>query len=113
MLLKYSGKKGQGVFFQWDGEARFAFSPTGDEFHIFIRKVMTVPVVLGPYHDKRLTGNVIDGQPVEFGFFGDSDEEKEKVRRRVLQSVRGELDSELNATREEIGAGSFILAEPG
>jgi len=113
MLLKYSGKQGQGVFFQWDGEARFAFSPTGDEFHIFIRKVMTIPVVLGPYHDKRLTGNVIDGQPVEFGFFGDSDDEKEKVRRRVLQSVRGELDSELNATREEIGAGSFILAEPG
>mmetsp|Transcript_98878 Transcript_98878/g.317022 ORF Transcript_98878/g.317022 Transcript_98878/m.317022 type:complete len:319 (-) Transcript_98878:55-1011(-) len=38
MRLTYRGAKGQGIFFQWDGEARFAFSPSGDPFNINIRK---------------------------------------------------------------------------
>ena len=47
MTLTFEGEKGKGIFFQWDGEARFALSLTGEPFHIDIRKVLNVPVVLG------------------------------------------------------------------
>lgn len=109
MELKYNASHGQGLFFQWDGEARFAFSPTGQAFHIFIRKVLNIPVVVGPYHCNKLTGNVDNGLPVRFDFFGDNDAEREKVRRRVLAAVNSQLDTEMNATRDEIFSGSFTM----
>merc|ERR1719222_1783476 len=75
MQLTFSGQKGKGVFFQWDGEARFAFSPEGQPFHIFIRKVCNIPVVIGPYHEPRLTGEVDNGERVRFEFCGDTADE--------------------------------------
>jgi len=111
MLLRYEGERGQGVFFQWDGEARFAFSPDAQPFHIFIRKVCNIPVVIGPYHNRRLTGDTDNGERVTFGFCGDTAEDREKVRQRILQGVRGELDAELNATRDELQQANFPLFE--
>eukprot|EP00931_Biecheleriopsis_adriatica_P066931 TRINITY_DN41149_c0_g1_i1.p1 TRINITY_DN41149_c0_g1~~TRINITY_DN41149_c0_g1_i1.p1 ORF type:complete len:702 (+),score=147.15 TRINITY_DN41149_c0_g1_i1:57-2162(+) len=111
MLLTYeSTTKGKGIFFQWDGEARFAFSPTNEPFHIFIRKVLNLPVVIGPFIDESLTGNLDNGKEVKFSFSGSTPEEMDQVRRRVLKSVSGKLDSELNATPEEIEAAGLRLA---
>jgi len=109
MLLNFAGGEGKGLFFQWDGEARFAFSPSGKDFNIFIRKVLTIPVVIGPYHDRNLTGPIENGQPVKFEVFGETPEEKNIVRRRLLANVNGELDKELNASAEEIQAAKLKL----
>merc|ERR1712093_788993 len=57
MTLNFEGDQGKGIFFQWDGESRFAFSPTGDSFNIHIRKVLNIPVVLGPFFDEKLSGD--------------------------------------------------------
>mmetsp|Transcript_40241 Transcript_40241/g.88035 ORF Transcript_40241/g.88035 Transcript_40241/m.88035 type:complete len:624 (+) Transcript_40241:107-1978(+) len=102
MLLNYGAGHGKGIFFQWDGEARFAFSPTGEDFQIFIRKVLNIPVLIGPFVDTRLTGDLGFGKPVRFEICGETHAEKEMVRRRILKLVRGELDAEVNATAEEI-----------
>eukprot|EP00971_Amphidinium_carterae_P320187 6364595-Amphidinium_carterae.1 len=74
LTLSYDGPKGTGVFFQYDGEGRFAFSPTGQAFSIHLRKALNIPVVLGPWHDKTLTGNPDNGNPVEFHFGGDTED---------------------------------------
>jgi len=110
-LLSFKGGKGKGIFFQWDGEARFAFSVTGRPFHIYIRKVLNIPVVLGPFVDQRLTGDVDNGQEVRFEFSGETAHERELVRKRILMNVRGELDAELNASREEIIAADLKHSE--
>merc|ERR1712190_140891 len=56
MDLHFSAQaEGKGVFFQYDGESRFAFSPDGKDFNIMIRRTLCIPVVLGPYHDTNLT----------------------------------------------------------
>lgn len=102
MLLTFDGGNGKGLFFQWDGEARFAFSPTNEPFHFYFRKVLNLPVVIGPFQDPKITGNLDNGKPVEFSFCGASPEDKDQVRRRVLDYVAGELDPELNATDEDI-----------
>jgi diacylglycerol kinase family enzyme len=104
MKLRFGGKPGQGLFFQWDGEARFAFSTSGKPFNIYVRKVLSIPVVLGHFFDPTITGDPDNGRPVSFQFHGETPQEREQVRRRVLQSVRGELDRELNATRAEMQA---------
>eukprot|EP00439_Symbiodinium_sp_Y106_P084590 s262_g26.t1 len=103
MLLNFSTEqqKGKGVFFQWDGEARYAFNPDGEDFQIYIRKVLNVPVVIGPWVDERLTGDLSNGEQVEFSFFGKDAEDKQAVRRRVLQLVSGGLDTELIASVED------------
>merc|ERR1719401_1424043 len=100
--VEYSGGRGKGVFFQWDGEARFAFSPTGEPFSISIRKILNIPVVLGPGYDARVTGDADNGKPVRFEFSGETATDREEVRQRVLQCVRGDLDRQLLASREEI-----------
>jgi hypothetical protein len=110
MTLQYSGKPGQGIFFQWDGESRFAFSPSGDAFHINVRKVLNIPVVLGHFFDAGVTGNPDNGCPVSFGFCGDTPLERHHVRQRVLQNVRGELDAALNATEAEMIAAGLPCA---
>jgi len=112
MSLRFKGGKGTGVFFQWDGEARFAFSPTGQDFHIHIRQALQIPVVMGPQHQKSLTGPVDNGKPVRFAFFGETAGEREAVRQRVLRNVNGELDEELNATRSELEAMGFPMPPP-
>lgn len=102
MLLTCEGGHGKGLFFQWDGESRFAFSPTDESFQFYFRKVLNLPVVIGPFVDQRITGNLDNGQPAEFSFCGASPEDKDQVRMRVLDYVAGNLDSELNATEEDI-----------
>lgn len=103
MHLSFTGPKGKGIFFQWDGEARFAFAPDGAPFNIFIRQVFTVPVVIGPdASQNKLRGDLDNGKPVRFEFCGDTPEDRDAVRRRMLKSVNGDLTAELHATREEI-----------
>lgn len=104
MTLTYSGGKGKGIFFQWDGEARFAFSPTGEPFSMCIRKILNIPVVLGPDYDARVTGDANNGHAVRFEFSGGNAKEQEKARQRVLQCVRGDLDRQLIASRVEMFA---------
>eukprot|EP00929_Paragymnodinium_shiwhaense_P048350 TRINITY_DN24457_c0_g1_i1.p1 TRINITY_DN24457_c0_g1~~TRINITY_DN24457_c0_g1_i1.p1 ORF type:complete len:755 (-),score=169.90 TRINITY_DN24457_c0_g1_i1:137-2401(-) len=111
--LRYAGGHGKGVFFQWDGEARFAFSPTAKTFNIHIRQVLQIPVVLGPEVDARLTGDLDNGKKVGFHFFGETAEDREEARRRTLRSVAGELESELNATTEEIRDAGFVVYDKG
>eukprot|EP00438_Fugacium_kawagutii_P025661 Skav205806 [mRNA] locus=scaffold307:287382:294154:- [translate_table: standard] len=102
LTLTYSGEKGTGLFFQWDGESRFAFSPTGDDFHIHIRKILNIPVVLGPNYDPRVTGEPENGQPLKFSFCGQNDEERRSFAQRVLKGVQGQLNEELLASSEEM-----------
>jgi hypothetical protein len=109
--LTYDGGKGKGIFFQWDGESRFAFSPSGKDFSIYIRKVLNIPVVMGPKSSLKLTGDLDNGSPVTFGFHGDTQEERDAVRVRVIKSLGKELNSELNAGKDEIKAASLILAD--
>lgn len=113
MLLSFSsGSSSKGIFFQWDGESRFAFNPMGADFQIFIRKVLSVPVVIGPWVDTRLTGSLDNGNPVRFEFCGKGPEDVEAVKRRTLQAVSGSLDGELNASVEEIRAANLHAAGP-
>jgi len=109
--LSYDGGKGKGIFFQWDGEARFAFSPNDQPFNIFIRKVLSIPVVLGPSLDESLTGPVDNGCEVKFQMYGETESERDLVRRRIQQLVKGDLDSELIATESEIRAANFVYPE--
>eukprot|EP00416_Gambierdiscus_australes_P025604 CAMPEP_0171069180 /NCGR_PEP_ID=MMETSP0766_2-20121228/8994_1 /TAXON_ID=439317 /ORGANISM="Gambierdiscus australes, Strain CAWD 149" /LENGTH=687 /DNA_ID=CAMNT_0011525547 /DNA_START=32 /DNA_END=2095 /DNA_ORIENTATION=+ len=111
LFLTFTGEKGKGVFFQWDGEARFAFSVSGEPFHMHIRKVLTVPVVLGPFLNSRRSGFPVNGERPKFEFSGDTEEAKELARKRVLALVCGQLDEELIATREDIEAAGLRHAD--
>lgn len=107
ITLSYEASEGQGIFFQYDGEARFAFSPTGAKFTMNIRKVLNVPVVLGPYASAKLIGPIDPSRAVKFEFCGDSEQEKQQVRRRVFKMLSGEMSDELLATNEELAAAKF------
>jgi len=111
MTLTFEATQGKGIFVQYDGEARFVFSPTGEQFSIHIRKVLNIPVVIGPYCKESLTGNLKEQQPVTFEMCGDTSLEKDRVRARILKSLRGELDPELNATSDEIKEAQLPLFE--
>mmetsp|Transcript_89083 Transcript_89083/g.229892 ORF Transcript_89083/g.229892 Transcript_89083/m.229892 type:complete len:595 (+) Transcript_89083:125-1909(+) len=87
MNLNFEGGKGEGVFFQWDGEARYAFSPTGEPFSIHVRKVV---------------GDPDNGKKVLFEFAGETPEARHAVQARLLQCVEGLLEGEMNATEEEL-----------
>mmetsp|Transcript_148827 Transcript_148827/g.386989 ORF Transcript_148827/g.386989 Transcript_148827/m.386989 type:complete len:653 (-) Transcript_148827:212-2170(-) len=104
LTLTYSGGHGKGIFFQWDGEARFAFSPSGDAFHMHIRKILNIPVVLGPGYDARVTGDADNGQEVRFGFAGETPEQRVAHQKRVMRGVLGELNAELLATSSDMTA---------
>jgi len=112
MTLTYSGGLGKGVFFQWDGEARFAFSPSGDAFHIHIRKILNIPVVLGPDYNAKVTGDADNGKEVRFGFAGDTLEQSRSFVKRVIQGVKGELNPELLASRDDINAAGLPCEPP-
>lgn len=112
MALTFEAAPGKGIFVQYDGEARFAFSPTGEAFRIYIRKVLNIPVVIGPYAQESLTGNLNDGREVAFEFGGETPEEKALVRTRMLKSLHGDLDAELNATATEITGAKLPLYVP-
>lgn len=106
----YDGGEGKGLFFQYDGEARFAFSPTGDSFSFHMQKVLNIPVVLGPSVNKSLLGTQYgearggfdSRETVCFEIHGDSDAERARVKRRILKCLSGEIEEELMATTEEI-----------
>eukprot|EP00405_Crypthecodinium_cohnii_P012451 CAMPEP_0206433260 /NCGR_PEP_ID=MMETSP0324_2-20121206/8428_1 /ASSEMBLY_ACC=CAM_ASM_000836 /TAXON_ID=2866 /ORGANISM="Crypthecodinium cohnii, Strain Seligo" /LENGTH=673 /DNA_ID=CAMNT_0053899493 /DNA_START=28 /DNA_END=2049 /DNA_ORIENTATION=- len=106
--LTFDGEQGKGIFFQWDGEARFAFSPTGGKFHMNIRKILNIPVVLGPKYSTKLTGDPFTHDQVCFSFSGHTMQERADSRERTLRYVRGELNSELNATREEMISAGLV-----
>lgn len=112
MAMTFEAKPGKGVFVQYDGESRFAFSPTGDSLNIYIRKVLNIPIVIGPYCKESLTGNLKEERGVSFEFGGETPEMKQQVRMRLLKSIRGELDAELNATPEEISAANIPMYQP-
>jgi len=105
MLLNFSNESGTepgtGIFFQYDGEARFAFSPTSENFSLYIRKVLTIPVVMGPYHKAKLTGEV-ESMEGCFEFSGEIEADREQVRRRIFSLINGSLAQEMNATKEEL-----------
>lgn len=108
--LSFNGEgKGKGLFFQWDGEARFAFSPEGKQFNIFIRRVLNIPVVLGPFASKELLKDVDWDRQVKFAFTGDTPAEQDQSRRRMLQSISGELMNQLNASEEDMKEGGFTV----
>jgi len=99
--LRYCGKKGTGLFFQWDGESRFAFNPQGLHFTMYFRKALNIPVVLGPWHKTAITSDPENGNPVTFEFCGETVEDRDAVRRRILNWVDGKLEEEIIATPEE------------
>lgn len=102
LTVNYNGGKGKGIFFQWDGEARFAFSPSGDPFGFEIKKVLNIPVVLGPFFNKSLTGHIDDSREARFEIFGETPEDLSRCKSRLLKFVAGDLDTELNASAHEI-----------
>lgn len=109
MTLKYQGEKGKGIFFQWDGEARLAFSPTGEAFDIHIRRVLNVPVVIGPYVSPKLTGKLDNGSPARFNFVGDTPEARRAVQDRITKLCNGQLAEEVNAKEADITAASLVM----
>jgi len=104
MTLTHEGGRGKGIFIQWDGEARFAFSPSGQAFNINIRKMLNIPVVLGPKYDASVTGDPHNGLKVHFSFAGLTAGQEQAFKQRVFKSVSGELATELNATAAEMEA---------
>lgn len=100
--LKFDGGDGKGFFFQYDGEARFAFAPGGAPFDMFIRQVLTIPVVIGPWHSEKLTGKLDNNAKFLFGCAGDSDDLKEQVKARLKKNLNGQLEGEMCATSEEL-----------
>lgn len=111
MELTFDGGIGKGIFFQWDGEARFAFSSSGGGFTMTIRKILNIPVVLGPWYDARITGDPFEHDQVNFSFAGDSAQARLDCKDRILRYVRGDLDTELNASRHDIEAAGLRYEE--
>jgi len=98
-IVRFKGEKGQGIFFQFDGEGRFAFHPDGEEWRMDIKHVLKVPmVVAGKFFRKNPS---LDGQEAKFEIPG-TPEEQGKVKARLLKWISGGLVAELNATPEEI-----------
>lgn len=121
VTLSFGLPRGKGIFFQYDGEARFAFSPSGQEFSMLIRRVLSIPVVLGPHYkapprpkcssDGARGGGAVRGSGVgdvpskdeaRFSFLGDSWDEIEQVRQRLKDLLSGRLAKELLATEADL-----------
>lgn len=104
--FKYEAAAGQGQFFQFDGEGRFAFSPDGAAWEFSITHALTVPMVVAPTFKKH------DEAPVEFKFGGSTAEETQRIRTRMAKWVKGEVVTEMNATEDEMrSAGLPVVAE--
>lgn len=108
MTLTFEPSPGQGVFVQFDGETRFAFSPNGQRFDMMIRKVINLPVVIGPFSKDAID----ETRQVVFELCGDTREDKEQSRLRMLQSLNGLVDSELHANEKDIQDANLPLYEP-
>lgn len=105
-IIKFSGEQGQGQFFQWDGEGRFAFHPDGQEWRMDVKRVLTIPMVVAKSFTKK---NGVTASNGKFEIIGDA-EEKAHVKARLTKCVAGGLAAELNATEEEIKRAGLILA---
>merc|ERR1711933_208637 len=70
----------------------------GRPFSIHARKILNIPVVLGPEFNARIMGDPDNGAKTEFAFVGETPSEQDEVRVRVLRYVRQELNAELNAS---------------
>jgi hypothetical protein len=105
MNMTFEAGIGKGAFIQYDGEARVAFSPSGEPFNIYVRKVLNIPVLLGPYFKEKL----VDERPVTFELCGENDLELQRTRTRLLRHLRGDLDTELNATAADIAQAKLPL----
>eukprot|EP00927_Polykrikos_kofoidii_P021276 TRINITY_DN20189_c0_g1_i2.p1 TRINITY_DN20189_c0_g1~~TRINITY_DN20189_c0_g1_i2.p1 ORF type:complete len:709 (-),score=122.81 TRINITY_DN20189_c0_g1_i2:9-2135(-) len=91
-----------GVFCQYDGETRFIFQrDEGLEAMFHVRRVMQIPVVLGPEagYDSKADGGAKGSRC--FHFIGSS-EEVASFRARLIAWALGELASELNASGKEV-----------
>merc|ERR1719506_1425450 len=98
-VARFAPAPGQGIFFQWDGEGRFAFHPDGEEWRMDIKHVLKVPmVVAGKFFRKNPS---LEGREAKFEIPG-TPEEQGKVKARLLKWISGGLVAELNATSEEI-----------
>lgn len=108
-IIRYKGEKGEGQFFQFDGEGRFAFSPDGSEWRVDIRHALIVPMVVAPSFYRKL------GHPPQGKFsVPGTPEEKRDIKARINKWVGGGLVGELNATAEEIKSAGFpMVGEDG
>jgi len=102
-IVRFAAKKGQGMFFQFDGEGRFAFHPDGEEWRMDIKQVLKVPMVVA----RSFRRNDTDTNP-KFEIPGTA-EEKAATKARLMKWVAGGLVGELNATAEEIQRAGFPL----
>jgi len=48
-----------GVHCQYDGEARFAFQPQGEDFELDVKRVMQIPVAIGPDTSEPIFGSCL------------------------------------------------------
>ena len=55
MSLTYDGEQGKGLFFQYDGEARYVFGPLSKFFSMHVRSALNISIVLGPLQNPKLT----------------------------------------------------------
>lgn len=121
-----------GVFCQCDGETRYLFGAQGEEVDFLVRRVMQIPVVLGPGAPRESqdacgaetwedASDVEDGSPASMWAcsfsskgarrrskkaahfrFIGADDEKESFRARLDAWVSGALAGEMNATAREV-----------
>mmetsp|Transcript_3244 Transcript_3244/g.5306 ORF Transcript_3244/g.5306 Transcript_3244/m.5306 type:complete len:508 (-) Transcript_3244:168-1691(-) len=94
--FKFEAAQGKGIFMQYDGEGRFVFSPDGSAWRMDVQQVLRVPFVLGPHATVQRTA-----EPIRFSIVG-ANEEKQRVQKRIVRWVHGELVGELNASVDDI-----------
>lgn len=107
--FSFEAAESQGIFFQYDGEGRFAFNPSGKAWSMDVRHVLTMPVAVHP--SVRLPRpDAAPDRGVGFCFAGPP-EEAALARARMDRWVRGHLLPELNATEDDIRAAGLLLAQ--
>jgi len=93
-----------GSFCQYDGEARFVFSPSGEGVDFSVRCVMRIPVIIGNILEFR-KGLDPPGQEPGPGFsFVGSEAERAQFKQRLEAWISGRLSAEMSATSEEAEA---------
>eukprot|EP00747_Dinoflagellata_sp_TGD_P169623 gnl/TRDRNA2_/TRDRNA2_199074_c0_seq1.p1 gnl/TRDRNA2_/TRDRNA2_199074_c0~~gnl/TRDRNA2_/TRDRNA2_199074_c0_seq1.p1 ORF type:complete len:530 (+),score=81.11 gnl/TRDRNA2_/TRDRNA2_199074_c0_seq1:60-1649(+) len=105
----FEGSAGQGIFFQYDGEGRFAFHPQGNAWRMDIQRVMTIPVVAT--RNSVAASGEARGKEVRFSMIGEP-AEAARVKARILKWVHGDLVQELNATEDDIRSAGLELDDP-
>jgi len=99
--FRFEANRGKGIFMQYDGEGRFAFSPDGQPWRMDIQQVLRVPMVVHP-SAHRPASSSSSSDPVKFEIIGDTPEEAARVKARIFRWIAGDLVQEMNATEDEI-----------